>query len=228
MTDQRIVRISHHRRLPVAAMLAARDAATPFFFETRSRHRGEQRCRGTPLWGPGPGGGRDLPLHTPGGEPAGDEPSPSGKRVQLGQQIGGIAPLDARFDISLEPILRRRLQAEKDRSARIVGGASWPEPIGIQTAGECRARRSQGASSAVGDGAAIVGTPMCTSMSTSSSDSVRRSSGHKSPGIGLMAYRDRSKARCPPRRRGATLALRGDPSPWRTGLPRLPGYGGRP
>jgi hypothetical protein len=34
MKDQRVVSISHHRRLPVAAMLAARDAATQFFFET--------------------------------------------------------------------------------------------------------------------------------------------------------------------------------------------------
>jgi hypothetical protein len=32
MKDQRVVSISHHRRLPVAAMLPARDAATQFFF----------------------------------------------------------------------------------------------------------------------------------------------------------------------------------------------------
>jgi hypothetical protein len=41
--DQRVIRISHHRRLPVAAMLPARDAATQFFFETMSRHIGYQR-----------------------------------------------------------------------------------------------------------------------------------------------------------------------------------------
>jgi hypothetical protein len=33
MKDQRIISISHHRRLPGAALLPARDAATPFFFE---------------------------------------------------------------------------------------------------------------------------------------------------------------------------------------------------
>src|SRR5215472_7845447 len=34
MKDQRIIRISHHRRLPVEAMLPAWDAAPQFFFET--------------------------------------------------------------------------------------------------------------------------------------------------------------------------------------------------
>jgi hypothetical protein len=32
MKDQRVVSISHHRRLPVAALLPARDAAAQFFF----------------------------------------------------------------------------------------------------------------------------------------------------------------------------------------------------
>jgi hypothetical protein len=40
MQNQRIISVSHHRRLPVAAMLPARDAATQFFFETMSRHIG--------------------------------------------------------------------------------------------------------------------------------------------------------------------------------------------
>ena len=35
MKDQRIISISHHRRLPGAALLPARAAAPPFFFEAR-------------------------------------------------------------------------------------------------------------------------------------------------------------------------------------------------
>ena len=79
--------------------------------------------------GPGPGGSQALPLHHPGCEPAVDAPSQLRKRVELGPQIGVIDPVEALFQVSLEPILRGVLQAEKDGSDGLMGGAPRSEPV---------------------------------------------------------------------------------------------------
>ena len=42
-----------------------------------------------------------------------------------------IDALEALFDISLEHVLWGVLDAEKDGSDSIMGGASWPEPVGV-------------------------------------------------------------------------------------------------
>jgi hypothetical protein len=83
MEDQGVVRVSHHRWLPVDAMLLAWDTATQRFFEPMEGDIGQQRRRGTTLRGPGPGGCEDCPLEDPSFQPAFDETSELRERVEL-------------------------------------------------------------------------------------------------------------------------------------------------
>jgi hypothetical protein len=97
MENQGVIRISHNRRQPVAAILPPWNVTTQCLFKTMKRHIGQQRGRGSPLWCPRPGGGEDSALHDPGFEPTLDESSQSRKRVELGEQIGVIDPIEALF-----------------------------------------------------------------------------------------------------------------------------------
>jgi hypothetical protein len=76
------------------------DIAVCVEYSSRTLTEGSQLCKecsGSPLGCPRPGGSEDSALHDPGFEPTLDESSQSRKRVELGEQIGVIDPVEALF-----------------------------------------------------------------------------------------------------------------------------------
>ena len=81
--------------------------------------------------GPCPRGCEDCSLQDPSFQPAFDEASELGKRIELGEERGVIDLVETVFDVSLQHILRGVLDAEENGSDRIMGGTPRPEPIGV-------------------------------------------------------------------------------------------------
>ena len=131
MENHQVISVPNHRRAPIDAVLAVREALLERLFQAVKGYIREQGRKGIPLRRTRRRGKEFSLVEDPCLEPAFDPPAQARKGRQFVQEILVVDAIEAVVDIGFEGIFWRVFDVQEDGGNRIMDGAAGPKPIGV-------------------------------------------------------------------------------------------------